>query len=181
MIVLFKLWMIDPSEFVDHVVIDLCAKSFLLVGSKEEENLIECDTTDEFMRARWSDEGPEAGRERLEGVLQDRGEDRIVVPREGSMVLVPFDELEWIEAADQYVRLHLLDGREELMRASMGHLEKRLGGGTFMRVHRSAIVRVDRVVELSSATSGTGRIRLRGGAEVPVSRTRLALVRRALR
>ena len=41
--------MIDPSEFVDHVVIDLCAKSFLLVGSKEEENLIECDTTDEFM------------------------------------------------------------------------------------------------------------------------------------
>ncbi|MEC8511023.1 MAG: LytTR family DNA-binding domain-containing protein [Planctomycetota bacterium] len=135
----------------------------------------------ERARARWSDEGPEAGRERLEGVLQDRGEDRIVVPREGSMVLVPFDELEWIEAADQYVRLHLLDGREELMRASMGHLEKRLGGGTFMRVHRSAIVRVDRVVELSSATSGTGRIRLRGGAEVPVSRTRLALVRRALR
>ena len=49
MIVLFKLWMIDPSEFVDHVVIDLCAKSFLLVGSKKEENLIECDTTDEFM------------------------------------------------------------------------------------------------------------------------------------
>ena len=49
MIVLFKLWMIDPSEFGDHVVIDLCAKSFLLVGSKGEENLIECDTTDEFM------------------------------------------------------------------------------------------------------------------------------------
>lgn len=135
----------------------------------------------ERARARRRDEGPDAGQDRLEGVLQDRGEDRVVIPREGSMVLVPFDDLEWVEAADQYVRLHLVDGGEELMRASMGHLEKRLGGERFMRVHRSAIVRVDRVVELSSATSGTGRIRLRGGAEVPVSRTRLALVRRALR
>jgi len=41
--------MVDPSEFVDRVVIDLCAKSFLLIGSMKEENLIECDTTDEFM------------------------------------------------------------------------------------------------------------------------------------
>ena len=49
MIVLFKLWMIEPSEFIDRVVIDLCAKSFLLVGSNKHENLIECDTTDEFM------------------------------------------------------------------------------------------------------------------------------------
>lgn len=135
----------------------------------------------ERARKRRGDEGPDAGRDRLEGVLQDRGEERIVIPREGSMVLVPFDELEWVEAADQYVRLHLIDGRDELMRASMGHLEKRLGTERFMRVHRSAIVRMDRVVQLSSATSGTGKIRLRGGAEVPVSRTRLALVRRALR
>lgn len=163
----------------DHAVdaFDLHAVDYLLKPFDDER----FRKALERARARRSDEGPDAGRERLEGVLQDRGEDRIVVPREGSMVLVPFDELEWIEAADQYVRLHLVDGREELMRASMGHLEKRLGGSTFMRVHRSAIVRVDRVVELSSATSGTGRIRLKGGAKVPVSRTRLALVRRALR
>lgn len=49
MIVLFKLWMIDPTEFVDRVIIDLCAKSFLLLGSEEDEKLIQCDTTDEFM------------------------------------------------------------------------------------------------------------------------------------
>tara|TARA_B000000557_G_C20529080_1_gene339804 strand:+ start:171 stop:365 length:195 start_codon:yes stop_codon:yes gene_type:complete len=41
--------MIDPTEFVDRVVIDLCAKSFLLIGSEDDKKLIQCDTTDEFM------------------------------------------------------------------------------------------------------------------------------------
>lgn len=132
-------------------------------------------------RERRREEGPGPGNARISGVLEERGEDRIAIPREGEMVLVPFDELEWVEAADQYVRLHLVDGREELMRASMGHLEKRLDGNRFQRVHRSAIVRMDRVRQVSSATSGTGRLVLAGGARVPVSRTRLALVRKALR
>lgn len=163
----------------DHAVdaFDLHAVDYLLKPFDDER----FRTALERAHARRNEEGPEAGRERLEGVLQDRGEDRIVVPREGSIVLVPFDEIEWVEAADQYVRLHLVDGRHELMRASMGHLEKRLGGGPFLRVHRSAIVRADRVIELASATSGTGLIRLKSGVEVPVSRTRLALVRRVLR
>lgn len=163
----------------DHAVdaFELHAVDYLLKPFDDER----FRTALERAHARRNEEGPEAGRERLKSVLQDRGEDRIVVPREGSMVLVPFDEIEWVEAADQYVRLHLVDGRHELMRASMGHLERRLGGGRFMRVHRSAIVRADRVIELASATSGTGLIRLKGGAEVPVSRTRLALVRRMLR
>ena len=167
------------TAFDDHAVdaFELHAVDYLLKPFDDER----FRKALERARARWNEEGPAAGRERLEGVLQDRGEDRIVVPREGSMTLVPFDEIEWVEAADQYVRLHCVDGRHELMRASMGQLEKRLGGGTFLRVHRSAIVRVDRVIELTSATSGTGLIRLKGGAEVPVSRTRLALVRRTLR
>lgn len=134
----------------------------------------------ERARARRRDEGPEAGRERIEKVLEEGGGDRLAIHREGRVVLVPFDDIEWIEAADQYVRLHLESGGEELMRASMGHLEKRLARAGFLRVHRSAIVRVDRVRSLESAASGTGLVGLAGGARVPVSRTRLALVRRAL-
>lgn len=130
--------------------------------------------------ARRREEGPERGRERIAGVLEERGEDRLAIHREGRLVLVPFDDIVWVEAADQYVRLHLYDGGDELMRASMGHLEKRLPSRTFMRVHRSAIVRLAEVRDLSSSTSGTGKIRLRDGRELPVSRTRLALVRRAL-
>lgn len=163
----------------DHAVdaFDLHAVDYLLKPFDDER----FRKALERARARRRDEGPGPGLDRIAGVIHDQGTDRLVIPREGRMVLVPFDDLEWVEAADQYVRLHLVNGREELMRASMGHLEKRLDGARFLRVHRSAIVRTDRVTQISSSTSGTGKIRLRGGAEVPVSRTRMALVRKALR
>ena len=48
MLVLWKTWMIDRI-LIDHVIIDICAKSFKLLGSETDEKLIECDTTDEFM------------------------------------------------------------------------------------------------------------------------------------
>ncbi len=132
-------------------------------------------------RVRRREEGPGPNEERLQGVLSEQGEDRIAIHRGGSLVLVAFDQITWIESADQYVRLHLKDGTEELMRASMGNIEKRLDGPRFMRVHRSAIVAIDQIQGLKSATSGTGEITLRNGTCVPVSRTRLALVRRSLK
>ena len=47
MLVLHRTRMND--EFIDHVIIDICAKSFKLLGSETDEKLIQCDTTDEFM------------------------------------------------------------------------------------------------------------------------------------
>ncbi len=135
----------------------------------------------ERARVRRREEGPGPNEERLQGVLSEGGQDRVAIHRGGSLVLVPFTDIAWVESADQYVRLHLMDGSEELMRASMGNMEKRLSGPRFMRVHRSAIVAMDQIHDLKSASSGTGQITLRGGAAVPVSRTRLALVRRALK
>lgn len=132
-------------------------------------------------RDRRREEGPVPNEERLQEVLSEGGQDRIAIHRGGSLVLVPFADITWVESADQYVRIHMQDGTEELMRASMGNMEKRLTGPRFMRVHRSAIVALDQIRDLKSATSGTGQITLRCGAGVPVSRTRLALVRRALR
>ena len=132
-------------------------------------------------RERRQKEGPAPGRARLEELLEERGEDRLVIHREGAMVMVPFEEILWVEAADQYVKVHSVAGRTELMRASMGHVEKRLPAEDFMRVHRSAIIRRQAVRALTSSTSGTGRLTLEGGTTVPVSRTRMALVRRTLR
>lgn len=164
----------------DHAVeaFDLHAVDYLLKPFDDER----FRRALERARERRRDEGPEPGRTRIAGVIEEGGGERIAIPREGRVTLVPFGDLEWVEAADQYVRLHLMDGREELMRASMGHLEKRLSSATsqrFMRVHRSAIVRVDRIRELRAGGSGTGRLTLAGGQEVPVSRTRWALVKRS--
>lgn len=162
----------------DHAVeaFDLHAVDYLLKPFDDERFRVALDRA----RKRHREEGPEEGEQRIEGVLKEHGEDRVAIHRGGALVLVPFDDIAWVESADQYVRLHLKNGTEELMRASMGHLEKRLSTPQFMRVHRSAIVAVAEIHSLESATSGTGQISLRGGASVPVSRTRLALVRRAL-
>lgn len=162
----------------DHAVeaFDLHAVDYLLKPFDDKRFRLALDRAQKRRR----DEGPEPGEQRIQGVLKEQGEDRIAIHRGGALVLVPFDDIAWVESADQYVRLHLKDGSEELMRASMGHLEKRLSPPAFMRVHRSAIVAVAEIHSLQSATSGTGQISLRSGAAVPVSRTRLALVRRAL-
>lgn len=162
----------------DHAVeaFELHAVDYLLKPFDEDRFRVALDRA----RKRRETEGPGPGGERIEGVLSEKGEDRLAIHRGGALVLVPFEDITWVEAADQYVRLHLAEGGEELMRASMGSLEKRLPGDRFLRVHRSAIVRVDLIHGLKSASSGTGVLSLRDGTSVPVSRTRMALVRRAL-
>ena len=104
---------------------------------------------------------------------------RLSIHREGHLELVDVSELRWVEAADQYVRLHTLDG-EHLMRESMSRLEQRLDGERFARVHRSAIVALDRVRRLESAGGGNGRLLLDDGTWVPVARSRMPAVRARL-
>lgn len=122
-------------------------------------------------------------RERLRAAPTAAGDaplaDRISIHREGRLELVEVSKLEWVEAADQYVRLHTDEG-EHLMRESMGQLEQRLDPQRFLRVHRSAIVAVDRIRRLESRGGGVGRVLLASGQWVPVSRSRFPLVRRAL-
>jgi len=91
--------------------------------------------------------------------------------RSGAKVtLVQVDEVEWFEAADNYIRVHAA-GRRHAMRETMKGLESRLDPRRFIRVHRSAIVALDRIRELEALPSGDYRIILGGGAVVPLSRT----------
>jgi two-component system LytT family response regulator len=68
------------------------------------------------------------------------------------------------------VKLHV-DRREYLLRETLGTLEQRLDPADFARIHRSAIVRVDRVVALRPATHGDVHVELRGGCRLTLSRT----------
>lgn len=91
--------------------------------------------------------------------------------RSGSKVtLIPVDEVEWFEAADNYIRVHTGD-RRHVMRETMKTLEGKLDPRRFIRVHRSAIVALARIRELEALPSGDYRITLTGGGRVPLSRT----------
>ncbi|MCB9897775.1 MAG: response regulator transcription factor [Planctomycetes bacterium] len=139
-------------------------------------------------KARWH-EGREAslGR-RLAALVEGREPDaddvgpardeRIVVRQRGRRVPVDVASIEWVEAADYCVRLHV--GAERyLLRASMDDLERRLGEERFLRVHRSAIVRLDRVAEVRHE-AGRSWIVLADRTCVPLSRRRRLLLERRL-
>ena len=84
------------------------------------------------------------------------------------IVFVPVDEVEWVEAERNYVCLHTAK-RQYLFRATLADMERQLDRTRFVRVHRSAIVRRDRVREVEPLPNGTARATLASGAVVPVA------------
>lgn len=88
--------------------------------------------------------------------------------RRGRLVVRAAD-VDWIEAAGNYARLHV-DGDAHLYRMPLARLEERLDRGRFTRVHRSAIVNLDAVEEVRPRASGDADLRLRTGAAVRLSR-----------
>lgn len=97
-------------------------------------------------------------------------EGRIVVKRRGEFALVAFDEIHWLEAAGNYVRIHAVDGAF-LHRTTLAELEERLPADRFARVHRSAIVNLDRVDRVVPNDSGDYELHLDTDEVVRLSRS----------
>ena len=95
---------------------------------------------------------------------------RIPVRSEGRVKVVDLAEVDWLGAADNYVTIHA-GAREYLVRDTIAAVEQRLDPAQFARVHRSTIVRIDRIAELMPDLHGDFRIRLKNGAELALSRT----------
>ena len=89
---------------------------------------------------------------------------------EGRIVFLAPDEIVWVEAADNYVLLHLTDGNRHMLRDTLSSIEERLGTDEFVRISRSAIVRVDQVKELQPTFHGDYIVVLREGTKLPLSR-----------
>ena len=102
--------------------------------------------------------------------------ERIVIRDGGRTVFVPLSDIDWIEAADYYVQLHV-GKKSYLLREPMRDLEARLDPKRFMRIHRSAIVAIDRVTELRPSAHGDHCVRLRDGTDLKLSRARRGRLR----
>jgi two-component system LytT family response regulator len=105
---------------------------------------------------------------------------RLEVRLGGRRMFVAVADIDWIEASDYYVRLHA-GGRAHLLRETLQELTARLDARRFVRVHRSAMVAVDRVAELRTDGAGRHELLLRDGTRLPVSRSRREQVEQALR
>lgn len=96
--------------------------------------------------------------------------ERIPAKMASRVVLVPVEEIAWIEAADNYVRLHTAAGRH-LVRDTLRNLEVALDPRRFARIHRSAIVNLGAVKELIALPTSDYSVVLRDGTTVTLSRS----------
>ncbi len=95
--------------------------------------------------------------------------ERLVIKSAGRVVFLNVDEIDWIEAAANYVRIHT--GKEfHLMRESISRMAEKLDSARFARVHRSVIVNVSKIRELQACNSGEYILVLRSGKQLPCSR-----------
>jgi len=95
--------------------------------------------------------------------------DRLVVKSSGRIYFVKVDDIDWCEAAGNYIRIHV-GAQSHFIRETMNRLEARLDGRLFVRIHRSTIVNIDRIQELRSSFNGEHIVQLRGGTRLTMSR-----------
>ena len=105
---------------------------------------------------------------------------RYVVRRGKVHYFVPVDQIDWIDSAENYLQLHVGD-RAHLARGTLKEAEEELDPKRFVRIHRSTIVAIDRVVAVKRHESGVHLVQLRNGAKLRGSRQYAERVRQLLR
>lgn len=136
------------------------------------------------VRAREST-GPDAYRAKmtslLDGVVPDRahGVGRLIVREVGQIIVVPTRDVDWVEGADYYVKLHVRN-TVHMLRETLASLEQRLDPRKFLRIHRSAIVNLTRVRAVEAAARGEGVAVLVDGSRLKVTRAKREELERKL-
>jgi two-component system LytT family response regulator len=105
---------------------------------------------------------------------------QLVIPERDRHLVIPVDEIEWIEGDTYCVRVHA-QGRVRLLRERLSKLESTFDPARFHRTHRSALVRLDLIRELRADSPYSYSALLTTGARVPVSRERVKGVESALK
>jgi two-component system LytT family response regulator len=131
---------------------------------------------DALQRARKQIDREETGDlgRRLIALVKDLRKDhpkaeRLVVTSGGRLFFLRADEIDWIEAAGNYVRLHV-GNTSHLLRETMNAIEGRLDPEKFFRIHRSRIVNMERIQELQPWLNGEYSVLLRTGTRLTLSR-----------
>jgi two-component system LytT family response regulator len=106
-------------------------------------------------------------------------DDRLVIKAKGRVIFLNLDEIDWVEAAANYVRLNV--GKESyLFRETISRTSERLNPNHFIRIHRSTIVNVRKIKELIPVNSGEYIVVLKTGKELSCSRGYRAALQRVI-
>jgi two-component system LytT family response regulator len=99
-----------------------------------------------------------------------RSAKRLVVRNRGQVLFIDVADIDWIEGASYYACLHV--GREShMIRRTLAELEQDLGNGSFIRIHRSTIVNIDRIRSLELQDAGEYEVVLKSAVRLRLSRS----------
>src|SRR5262249_54867670 len=95
--------------------------------------------------------------------------ERLVIKSGGRIYFLDTNEIDWIEAEGNYVSVHS-GKKSHLLRETISSLESQLDPKKFLRIHRSSIIRIDRIQELQPWFHGEYRVILQNGTQLTLSR-----------
>jgi two-component system LytT family response regulator len=128
----------------------------------------------ESARTRVEARAIEGRRQHLTALLDEikgrsRRADSIAVPSHGGILRIPMTAVDWLQAEDNYVRIHS-GGKSYLLRSTLAALEKKLDAKEFVRIHRSAIASVSKIARLRRSALNHYAIVLDNGVQLRLSR-----------
>lgn len=149
---------------------EVAALDYLLKPFDEDRFRRTLDRAKAQIRSRRPDEF----QQRLLSMMEDlraapRGLERLIVKTGGQLVFLKTEEVDWIQAEGNYVRLHV-GTASHLVRETIQSLEASLDPDRFLRIHRSTIVNLDRVREIQPLVHGEYRVVLTDGTKLSLSR-----------
>ncbi|MEM7357197.1 MAG: LytTR family DNA-binding domain-containing protein [Acidobacteriota bacterium] len=112
----------------------------------------------------------------LEDALH-RPPQRLLIRERRRIVPVPVEAIDWLEADDDYVRIHV-GGKQHLIEKTLKELERLLASRGFVRIHRGAVVNLSRIQELQPLGSSRYALLLKDGTRLTVSRSYSEIFRR---
>lgn len=155
---------------------DVSATDYLLKPVDDRQLRRAIDRVQRDLQAGGPHEPPDRVRSLLEHVDQEERsratlpKRRLLAKEKGEYFFIHVRDIEWIEAEGNYVRVHL-DQDAHLIRASMNEMESALDPDQFLRIHRGAIINLDRVESIQPEGVSDYRVILRSGRVVKVGRT----------
>jgi two-component system, LytTR family, response regulator len=127
------------------------------------------------VRERFDDQKKDENQQQISALIENVRQkpeflDRLFIKADGRIIFLKTDEIDWIEAADKYVHLHTAK-KSHLVRQTLSAMEAQLDPKKFVRIHRSAMVNVDRIKELQPMFTGEHAVVLENDKKLTLSRS----------
>lgn len=158
------------------------------IRDAEGQVVASCSAAEEITKGKSPQESPQTGQDRRRRAFDDGNHiapqfvallkdfksqqkhlERLMIKSAGRVHLLKVEEVDWIEAAGNYVQLHV-GPKCHLLRETMNGLEAKLDPYKFLRIHRTAIVNIERIKELQPWYCGDYKVVLQDGTQLTLSR-----------